>query len=317
MNGHESPIAPGVISKEAKAASLINGRYELLGRIGKGGSGAVFKAADTQRGNQTVAIKILSPEDKDDPLSLARFQKELVFTRDCKHENVVPIFDFGTTDTGYYFITMEYLDGGDLRGRLEQKATPLSFEETLRILLDAARGVAHAHSRGIVHRDLKPANILLSSSGTAKVADFGFARQKAHGQTITAENSTLGTPEYMAPEQFQNHRVDERADIYSFGLIAFEMVARRKAFPDQDGNYQSMALRHLIEPLPDFPRECSAIPRWFAILAGVCAEKNPRHRYRSMDDVVRILEKRMRKMKLLPPALDEERSLLQRIMRRL
>jgi serine/threonine-protein kinase len=301
----------------AKSGPVVAERYQCLERLGTGGAGVVFKALDLKT-KDTIALKILAPLDFKDPTARARFEKEVMLTRDFNHPNLVPVFDFGTTETGQSFLTMEYVDGGTLKDLIEKNEATLAFDKLLFILRDIARGVSYAHEKGVVHRDLKPENILLTTSGEAKVADFGLARQMDSGMTITKSAETVGTPYYMSPEQFRNHRVDERADIYSFGLIAYEAVTGERAFPCEDGNFQTIAMKHFMEPLPDVPRERKDIPRWFRILLGVCAEKKPEHRYRSMDDIVDILEIGMRKMALLPPLpVDPNSSFIQKVLRRI
>lgn len=284
--------------------ALIAGRYRLLARLGTGGAGVVFKAADREREDMVVAMKILSPLDFKDPTARVRFEKEVTLTRDFQHPNVVQVFDFGETETGQSFITMEFVDGGTLTSRIYDNEAPLAFSDTLRILHDVAQGVAFAHRHGVVHRDLKPDNILLTCSGTAKVADFGLAREMATGHTITKSGDTVGTPYYMAPEQFRHHRVDGKADMYSLGIIAYEMANRKRPFAGE--LYQQIAMAHIQTPMQSFWTKESDIPKWFETFVLICTEKDPERRFSSMDDLLVYLRKKLRKLGLLEGGPERE-----------
>jgi serine/threonine-protein kinase len=293
---------------------LITGRYRLLARLGKGGAGVVFKAADTQQADRPVAMKILAPKDFKDPTARQRFEKEVMLTREFKHRNLVEVYDFGTTETGQLYLTMEFVDGGTLGKRIYDADQRLSFNETLFYLRDVASGVGFAHAHGVVHRDLKPDNILLTSSRAAKVADFGLARQMEAGHTITHSADTVGTPYYMAPEQFQRHRVDGRADIYALGIIAYEMVNRERPFVSE--TYQLLAMAHMKHPMPTFYEKGGEVPKWFETFVLICTEKNPAARFQTMEEVVSFLEKKMIKMRLLEGEVEKE-PLVMRVLSRL
>jgi len=273
----------------------IAGRYRLVGHLGRGGAGVVFKAVDLQRGDDTaVAVKLLNPMEFEDATVKERFHKEVALTKDFDHPNLVTVYDFGTTERGEPYVVMEYVEGGALSARIYDLDNPLTFPQILFILRDIAHGVATAHTEGIVHRDLKPDNILLTSSGTAKVADFGLAREMAVGHTITRSQETVGTPYYMSPEQFRFHRVDERSDIYSLGIIAFEMANRKRPFYNQ--RYEELARAHMIDPLPPCYVKGQKVPKWFETFVVVCAEKSPHRRYQSMTEVETYLGRRMARM---------------------
>jgi len=291
-------------ASEDNEPSLVSGRYQLLARLGTGASGVVYKACDCRRDGALVALKMLAPLDFKDPTARIRFEKEVTLTRDVHHPNLVEVYDFGTTETGQQFLSMEYVEGGTLGQWIYDDSSPLRFDEMLRILRDVAAGVGCAHAQGIVHRDLKPDNILLSGDGRAKVADFGLARQMAAGHTITHSADTVGTPYYMAPEQFQHHRVDGRADIYSLGIIAYEMVTKTRPFMSEV--YQQIALAHMNSPMPSFYEKGGAVPKWFETFVLICTEKKVHDRFQSMDEVVCFLDKRMRKMGLLEGAAEKE-----------
>jgi len=285
--------AAGLTERE----SLVAGRYRLLEQVGTGAAGVVFKACDRKNGDQIVALKMFAPLDHKDDKARARFEKELRLTREFDHPNVVRTLDFGRTEAGRSFLAMEYINGGSLDDRIHDEDAPLDFPTILRILRDIATGVAYAHSCGVVHRDLKPENILIDSSGTVKVADFGLAREMDIGGTLTLSVETVGTPFYMAPEQFQNHRVDGRADIYSLGIVAFEMATGKRPFDKSD--YLDMAKAHMHQVLPRFRDKDRGIPQWFETFVFVCADKKADARFQSMSEVLGVLEKRMRKLGLI------------------
>lgn len=270
---------------------LINGRYQLLERVGSGSSGLVYKAVDLKKESKVVALKILSPVNLSDLMARRRFAREARITRRIKHPNVVKTYGVGKAENDNHFLVMEFVEGQPLGKHIYSDLSQLSFKQILLILRDIALGVGYAHSQGIVHRDLKPANVLVCPNGLAKVADFGLARNLVLDQSITATNETVGTWFYMAPEQFQNHIIDERADIYSLGIIAYEMVMQSRPF--YSDTYQGIFAQHLMKPIPDLYSTRFSIPRWFETFVGVCAEKKPINRYQSMEDVVFELEKRM------------------------
>lgn len=283
--------------------------------IATGGSGTVHRAIDTRRDNALVAIKFLAPLDKEDPTSLKRFLKELAFMRECRHENLVTMVDYCESDAERPYIVMEYLEGGDLREKIRSQPDGLPLAEGLAILRDMALGLSYAHSRDIVHRDLKPANVLLTGTGVAKIADFGFARRTKPGGTVTEADKTLGTPSYMAPEQFQRSKVDHRADIYAFGLIAYEIAAGRHPFEVEGDNFLQWAHVQRGWPMPAIRERKPALPSWFETLIFMCAEKETSERAQSMDAVLNLLERGMRKVGFLQGNTKE--PLLARLMLRL
>ncbi|MCB0323897.1 MAG: serine/threonine protein kinase [Bdellovibrionales bacterium] len=276
---------------------IVAGRYRLLGKLGSGGAGVVFKAEDQRDGNQLVALKMLTPLDFKDPTAKDRFEKEVTLTRQFEHPNLVRVLDFGMAETGQQFVVMELVSGGTLARRIYDTEQALEFAQMLFILRDVARGVGAAHEQGVVHRDLKPDNILITETAQAKVADFGLARQMTSGHTITHSADTVGTPYYMAPEQFQNHRVDGRADIYSLGIIAFEMATKRRPFFHEV--YQQLAMAHMRQPMPSFYEKDKGIPKWFETFVFRCCEKKPDARFQSMKQVEKYIEYELRKMGLL------------------
>src|SRR5215471_6906227 len=200
--------------------TLLGERYEILAMLGQGGMGAVYKARD-QELDRVVALKVIRPELTTNPDILKRFKQELILARQVTHRNVIRIFDLGQAD-GLKFITMEFLEGQDLRVEL-MKRGKFSPEDAARIILQISRALEVAHGEGVVHRDLKPQNIMLDANGRAYVMDFGIARS-AYLPGMTQTGALIGTPEYMSPEQAKGEKLDERSDLFSLGVIFYELL---------------------------------------------------------------------------------------------
>src|SRR6516225_6354762 len=203
-----------------EVGTVLGKRYEILAMLGQGGMGAVYKARD-QELDRLVALKVIRPELTTNPEILKRFKQELILARQVTHRNVIRIFDLGQAD-GLKFITMEFLEGQDLRAEL-MKRGKFSPEEAARIILQISRALEVAHGEGVVHRDLKPQNIMLDANGRAYVMDFGIARS-AYLPGMTQTGALIGTPEYMSPEQAKGEKLDERSDLFSLGVIFYELL---------------------------------------------------------------------------------------------
>jgi len=193
--------------------------------LGQGSTGTVYLARDPGL-DRRVAVKTLTPGPEDTPELRVRFLREAQAAGGLRHPNIVTVYDVGE-DAGQPYIAMEYVDGHDL-DQLMQQREPHPMEWRLDVLRQLCDGLAHAHRRGIVHRDVKPGNIRVTSAGEVKIMDFGLARLPA--STMTKSGHVLGTVHYMAPEQIEGTGVDRRADVFSVGAIAYELVARRKPF---------------------------------------------------------------------------------------
>src|SRR5215469_16122367 len=200
--------------------TVLGERYEILAMLGQGGMGAVYKARD-QELDRFVALKVIRPELTTNPAILQRFKQELILARQVTHRNVIRIFDLGQAD-GLKFITMEFLEGQDLRAELTKRGK-FSPEDAARIILQISRALEVAHGEGVVHRDLKPQNIMLDANGRAYVMDFGIARS-AYLSGMTQTGALIGTPEYMSPEQAKGEKLDERSDLFSLGVIFYELL---------------------------------------------------------------------------------------------
>jgi serine/threonine-protein kinase len=263
---------------------VLGQRFEILGLLGAGGMGNVYKARDLEL-DEVVALKVLKPELVGAPGSLERFRREVKLARRVTHANVARVFDIGEQG-GDKIITMEWIDGEALSALLAREA-PLPASRAVLLVGAIAGGVGAAHAAGVVHRDLKPDNVLLArEDGRVVVTDFGIARAVAAAATI---GSFVGTPAYMAPEQVEGANVDERADIYALGVILFEMLTGQ--LPWHGDSVIAVAAARVLRPPPD-PREIApdiAAPLAEATLK--CMARRPEDRFGSMLEVARALSK--------------------------
>jgi eukaryotic-like serine/threonine-protein kinase len=274
---------------ELTRGTTLAGRYEIIEELGAGGMGRVYRAEDTKV-KQEVAIKLIKPEITTDRKTIERFRKELKTARMIAHRNVCRMFDLGE-DKGTYFITMEYVPGEDLKSFI-RRARRLDVGTAISIAKQICEGLAEAHRLGVVHRDLKPGNIMIDKEGNARIMDFGIARSlKERG--ITGAGMMIGTPEYMSPEQVEGSEVDQRSDLYSLGIILYEMLTGRAPF--EGDTPLSVALKHKSEA-PRNPKELNAqIPDSLSQAIQKCLEKNREYRYQTAEgllmDLVNIEKK--------------------------
>ncbi len=210
----ETPI------QELTTGSTFAGRYQIIEELGKGGMGRVYKALDKET-NEKIALKLIKPEIASDKKTIERFRNELTTARKIGHRNVCRMYDLNK-DKDNYYITMEYVSGGDLK-RFIRRSKRLDMETAISIAKQICEGLAEAHNLGIVHRDLKPNNIMIDDNGNARIMDFGIARM-VKGKGITGSGVMIGTPEYMSPEQVEAKEIDQRSDIYSLGVVLYEMT---------------------------------------------------------------------------------------------
>ncbi|MGH7155067.1 MAG: serine/threonine-protein kinase, partial [Acetobacteraceae bacterium] len=205
------------------------GKYEIKGTLGKGAMGTVYEGWDPIIARRVAIKTVRIPEDSDDPETeeaLARFRREAQAAGRLTHPNIVGVFDYGETGDIAY-IVMEYVDGPAVKSLLD-KQERFGPNETMRIMTDLLNGLQFSHARGVVHRDIKPANVMLTSEGQAKIADFGIARIES--SSMTQAGTVLGTPAYMSPEQFMGQVVDARTDLYSSGVLLYQLLTGERPF---------------------------------------------------------------------------------------
>src|SRR5580698_10386398 len=263
------------VAVSLQAGSLLAERYEIIKLLGQGGMGAVYKARDREL-DRLVALKVIRPELAGHPSILQRFKQELILARKITHRNIIRIFDLGIAD-GIRFITMEFVEGQDLASLLDEqgKMTP---EETVKILRQVCAALEAAHAEGVVHRDLKPQNIMVEASGRVCVMDFGLARSMEN-VGMTQAGTVLGTPAYMSPEQAKGMPADERSDLYSLGIIAYQMLTGKVPFK-ADSMLASMLLRTQGPPPPAIELE-PTIPPALSDLIQKALAVDPQDRYQS------------------------------------
>ena len=266
--------------EELTTGSTFAGRYQIVEELGKGGMGKVYRVVDKKL-DEEVALKLIKPEIASDRKTVERFSKELKFARKIVHKNVGRMYEL-MEDEGRYFITMEYVSGQDLKGLIRQTGQ-LTVGKSISIAKQVCEGLAEAHKLGVIHRDLKPHNIMIDKEGNARIMDFGIARS-LDAEGITDAKVMIGTPKYMSPEQVEGEAVDQRSDIYSLGIILYEMVTEKTPF---DGDTAlSIALKHKTEAPPE-PREFNAqIPEDLSLVILKCLEKDKQKRYQRAEEVL-------------------------------
>ena len=271
--------------QELTRGTTFAGRYEIIEELGRGGMGKVYRVED-KKINGEIALKLIKPEIGSDRQTIERFSNELKMTRMISHRNVCRMFDLGE-DKGSYFITMEYVHGEDLKSFIH-RVGQLPIGKAMSIGKQVCEGLAEAHRLGVVHRDLKPSNIMIDKDGNARIMDFGIARS-LQAKGITGAGVIIGTPEYMSPEQAESKDVDKRSDIYSVGVILYEMLTGRVPFEGETP--LGVIMKHKGET-PKDPKEFNAqVPQDLSRLIMRCLEKDKANRYKSADALHSELEK--------------------------
>jgi tetratricopeptide (TPR) repeat protein len=270
--------------QELSPGALFAGRYQIIEDLGQGGMGHVFKALDTRAGEK-IAVKVLRAGLKADGRTLERFSHELTAARRISHRNVCRMFDLGE-DGGRLYITMEFVPGEDLKSILKMMGA-MSPAQAVGLAVQICDGLAEAHRLGVVHRDLKPANILVDKEGHARIMDFGIARS-GRSRGITDTGTMVGTPDYMSPEQTEGREVDARSDLYSMGVMLFEMVTG--LLPFEGDTALAVALKHKTERPPDPKSVVPGLPGDLSKIILKCLEKDRSRRYQSAADLRAELE---------------------------
>ena len=287
---------------------MLDDRYEILELIGSGGMANVYKAR-CHRLNRLVAIKILKSDLADNADFRRRFHDESQAVAQLSHANIVSVYDVSTNPDREY-IVMELIDGITLKQYMERRGR-MDWRESLHFITQIMRGLSHAHSRGIIHRDIKPQNIMVLRDGSVKVADFGIACLANQGQMLTQE--ALGSVHYISPEQARGDRIDARSDIYSAGVVLYEMLTGR--LPFEGDSAVSVAIQHL-SSVPLAPRDIDpSIPEPLELICMKAMNSDPNKRYASADAMIEDLEKFRRdpsvdmdyiRQELTAPAADTE-----------
>jgi eukaryotic-like serine/threonine-protein kinase len=286
--GWSVPAADGVIAAaplvQLSPGASIGSRYEIVRLLGQGGMGAVYQAQDKELDRQ-VAIKVIRADMAANPEILRRFKQELILARQITHKNVIRIFDLGQAD-GIKFITMEYIEGENLQSVLRGKKK-LEPAEAANILAQVCRALEAAHNEGVIHRDLKPQNIMLDKSGRAYVMDFGIARSML-GRGMTQTGALIGTPDYMSPEQAKGQSLDARSDLFSVGIIFYEMLSGQVPF-NADTTMGKLWMR-TNEPARPLDELDKSIPKPLSDIVRKCLEIDAQKRFASAAELLQRIE---------------------------
>lgn len=270
---------------------LVGKQYRVIGLLGAGGQGAVYRASDELTPGREVAIKVVK-FDPNEREALARTASEYAALSKISHPNIVGVYAAGRLAENQCYMALEFIKGKTLEARIAKTAGAIPFEECLHILRQVALGLEAAHAEQVIHRDLKPANILLTDDGGVKLIDFGLARDMELGQTLTQDGLTIGTSAYMSPEQIMRVvKLDHRTDIYAFGIVAYEMAAG--APPFDGGGHVAIVTEHLTKRIPPIAQQGAPVPRWYQRFVEMCTEFHRDNRFQSFDEVIQTLEEKM------------------------
>src|SRR4051794_868290 len=260
--------------------TVLSGRYELEAKLGSGGMSTVYLARDTTLDRQ-VAVKVMHREMSEQADQLERFRQEARAVAKLSHPNVVAVIDAGE-DGGHPYIVFEYVEGETLKQRINRIGA-LDAQEALAYAIEIARGLTVAHARHMVHRDIKPQNVLIDAEGRAKLTDFGISRQLEQ-DGMTATGRVLGTTDYVAPEQAMGHPVDQRSDIYSLGVVLYEMLVGQVPFSAD--SQVGVAMKHVNEDLPDVQQRRPELSAATALVVERATTKDPNDRYQSVGELI-------------------------------
>jgi eukaryotic-like serine/threonine-protein kinase len=269
---------------ERLSSTVLSGRYRLESKLGSGGMSTVYLALDEVL-DRPVAVKLLHREISDDTDQLERFRREARAAARLSHPNLVSVIDAGE-DEGRPYIVFEYIEGRTLKRRIQDEGG-LPIDEAVAYAIEIGRGLIAAHARRLIHRDVKPQNVLIDPDGRAKVTDFGIARSLEQ-EGMTATGRVLGTTDYVSPEQAMGEDVDERSDVYSLGVVLYEMLVGDVPFRAE--TQVGVAMKHVNEPLPDVQTRRPEVSAAVAAVIDRATTKDPRDRYSTVAEMVRDLE---------------------------
>ena len=274
----------GIPGLASPIGSTLSGSYKLLSKLGSGGMSTVYLAED-QTLERSVAVKVLHAGISDQPDQIERFRREARAVAQLSHPNIVAVIDAGE-DGGHPYIVFEYVEGETLKERIDRMRR-LPVDEAAAYAIEIGRGLAAAHARMLVHRDVKPQNVLIDAEGRAKVTDFGIALS-LESDGLTKTGRVLGTTDYVSPEQAMGHDVDARSDIYSLGILLYEMLTGHPPF--QAETLVGVAMKHVNEPMPDVQAARPQVSAVFAAVIERSTHKEPDKRYTDMGEMLSDLE---------------------------
>jgi hypothetical protein len=260
--------------------TVLSGRYKLEAKLGSGGMSTVYLAKDGTL-DRAVAVKVMHREMSEQPDQLERFRQEARAVAKLSHPNVVAVIDAGE-DGGHPYIVFEYVEGETLKQRIARLGA-LDTQEALAYAIEIARGLTVAHARNMVHRDIKPQNVLIDAEGRAKLTDFGISRQLEQ-DGMTATGRVLGTTDYVAPEQAMGHPVDPRSDIYSLGVVLYEMLIGQVPF--HADSQVGVAMKHVNEEMPDVQQRRPEVSAATALVVERATDKDPAQRYQQVGEMI-------------------------------
>ena len=271
--------------KNADTIPLQLGNYKILSQIGKGGMGDIYKALQEPL-NRIVALKVLPPKLSRDTEFAKRFEIEAKAISLLQHQNIVSIYEYGE-ENGLRYFAMQFVDGTDLGRRISEHRI-LPMPDIIDYTKQIGRALRYAHNNNIIHRDIKPGNVLIEKNGVVRLSDFGIAKI-VHGTDITMTGSAVGTPEYMSPEQAQGKKLDAQTDIYSLGIVVYEMLTKRPPFFGK--NPMSVAYKQVHE-IPDPPSlKRKDTPRRLEMIILKALKKDKKERYSSIEELLEHLDK--------------------------
>lgn len=279
----------------AAQEQLLNGRYRLISQQGSGGMAVVYKATDLALG-RTVAIKILRPSLTSEPSFLNRFRQEARNVANLTHPNIVTLYDVGQDGNTYYMV-MEFVESQDLK-KLIRASAPFTVERGLKIGIQICAGLGYAHRAGLVHADVKPQNILVDTNDNVKITDFGIAQALSHTQPQSRQSVVWGSPHYFSPEQAMGEPPTPAADVYAIGIVLFEMLTGR--LPYNGNDQQELAMAHIKEQVPHVRDLNPNVPANVDWVVNKVMSKEPANRYRTADQLGRILESYQKQLGLPP-----------------